>query len=251
VIRIIDLKKKFPSSNNFITNGVTLEVPTGTSLCVIGLSGEGKSVLLKQIGGLLEPTSGSIILNNVNITMLREEGDISQIYKMCGYVFQFAALIDSFSVYENIAFPLIESTDFSPEEIKTIVFSLMKKTNLTENILYKYPAEISGGMKKRVGLARALALDPSIILYDEPTSGLDPINTRIIHELMRKLQLEKKITSIVVSHDLDIFNYVDKIAFLYKGKIYYSGDAKSVKNSHDPLIKQFISGNSRGPITEK
>lgn len=248
MIRIIDLKKKFPHSSNFITDGVNLDIPTGMSLCIIGLSGEGKSVLLKQIAGLIKPTSGKIILNNLDITAL-EGDDIQYIYDVCGYVFQFAALIDSLNIFDNIALPLIEKKVLSEKEIDETVYDLLEKVNLDKSILHKFPGSISGGMKKRVGLARTLTLNPSIILYDEPTSGLDPINTRIIHELMKKMQIERKITSIVVSHDLDIFNYVDLVAFLYKGKIHYCGPAHTIKEIEDPFIKQFIAGLSQGPIT--
>jgi phospholipid/cholesterol/gamma-HCH transport system ATP-binding protein len=248
MIKIIDLKKKFIHSPHFITDGVNLDIPTGMSLCIIGLSGEGKSVLLKQIAGLIKPTSGKIILNNLDITAL-EGDDIQYVYDVCGYVFQFAALIDSLNIFDNIALPLIEKKALTEEEIKAVVYDLLEKVNLDESILHKFPGNISGGMKKRVGLARTLTLNPSIILYDEPTSGLDPINTRIIHELMKKMQIERKITSIVVSHDLDIFNYVDLVAFLYKGKIHYCGPAHTIKEIDDPFIKQFIAGLSQGPIT--
>lgn len=247
MIKIIDLKKKFQNSNVYITNGVNLFVPEGMSLCIIGLSGEGKSVLLKQIAGLIRPTEGTIILNNLDITRLEDE-DLTYIYDICGYVFQFAALIDSLTIYENIALPLVEQKKYTFDFIEKTVIELLDKVNLNQSILKKYPSEISGGMKKRVGLARTLTLNPSIILYDEPTSGLDPINTRIIHELMKKMQIEKKITSIVVSHDLDIFNYVDLVAFLYQGKIHYCGPAYTIHEIDDPYIKQFISGISQGPI---
>jgi phospholipid/cholesterol/gamma-HCH transport system ATP-binding protein len=248
MIKIIDLKKQFPFSDTYITNGVNLFVPSGMSLCIIGMSGEGKSVLLKQIAGLLRPTEGTIILNDINITMLEDE-ELHYIYDMCGYVFQFAALIDSMTIYQNIALPLIEKQKYTAEAIKEIVYELLDKVNLKDNILDKYPSEISGGMRKRVGLARTLTLNPSIILYDEPTSGLDPINTRIIHELMKKMQIEKNITSIVVSHDLDIFNYVDLIAFLYKGTIQYFGPSHTIYEVDDPYVKQFISGITTGPIS--
>ncbi len=248
MIKVIDLKKIFPTSEYYITNGVSLFVPSGMSLCIIGMSGEGKSVLLKQIAGLLRPSEGTIILNNINITMLDDE-DLHHIYDMCGYVFQFAALIDSMTIFDNIALPLIEKKKYKNSEINNIVNQLLEKVNLKDNILYKYPSEISGGMKKRVGLARTLTLNPSIILYDEPTSGLDPINTKIIHELMKKMQIEKNITSIVVSHDLDIFNYVDLVAFLYKGKIQYFGPSHTIRDIDDPYVKQFIAGISQGPIS--
>jgi phospholipid/cholesterol/gamma-HCH transport system ATP-binding protein len=247
MIKIIDLKKKFYHSEYYITNGVNLTVNKGESLCILGMSGEGKSVLLKQIAGLLRPTSGVIFLDNINITMLKED-ELHYIYDMCGYVFQFAALIDSMTIYENIALPLIEKKLYNTEYIADMVSQVIEKVNLKPIILHKYPSEISGGMKKRVGLARTLMLNPSIILYDEPTSGLDPVNTTIIHELMKKMQVEQNLTSIVVSHDLSIFNYVDQVAFLYKGSIYYTGSAKTIHEVDDPIVKQFISGMASGPI---
>jgi phospholipid/cholesterol/gamma-HCH transport system ATP-binding protein len=242
MIELIDVKKKFENEDKFITNGVNLYLEKGISLCIIGFSGEGKSVLLKQIAGLIRPDFGSVFIDGIDITILDEE-EMQTIHKKCGYVFQFAALLDSMTIFENVGLALIEKGE-SIEIVEKIVKESLKQVNLNEEILYKYPSEISGGMKKRVGLARTLVLNPSIILYDEPTSGLDPVNTKIIHELIRKVQLEKDITTIVISHDIEIFKYVDMIAFLYNGKIEYIGPADKIWETENKMIFNFINGMS-------
>ena len=246
MIELIDVKKKFENSNNFITNGVSFFVPTGKTLCIIGLSGEGKSVLLKQIGGLIKSTSGQIFIEGLDITSLSED-EREKIYEKCGYVFQFAALLDSLNIYENMALPLIEK-EKKENEIEKSIKKVLHEVNLSEDILFKYPSEISGGMRKRVGLARTLLMNPKIILYDEPTSGLDPINTTIIHKLIKETQEKNNVTSIVISHDITIFDYVDLVAFLYQGKIEYIGDAKTIWKCEDSFVKQFIRGLLEGPI---
>lgn len=246
MISLKNVKKKFEGQDDFITKDVSFVLESGKSLCIIGMSGEGKSVLLKQIAGLIRPTEGEIIINGIDIANLDEE-DIQIINKHCGYVFQFAALLDSMSVYDNIALPLVERK-YDPNSIKDIIFSILKQVNLNENILNKYPSEISGGMRKRVGLARTLVLNPDIILYDEPTSGLDPINTKIIHDLMYETNKKYHATSIVISHDIEIFKYVDLVAFLYKGKINYFGPANTIWEIDNGFIHQFIRGKIEGPI---
>jgi len=242
VIQLIDVKKSFEGDGEvrWISNGVTFNLEKGKSLCIIGMSGEGKSVLLKQISGLIRPTSGSIFIDEINITSLTDD-EMDIIFKKCGYVFQFAALLDSLNIYENIALPLVER-NVNKESIDELVIDSLKKVNLTDEILIKYPSEISGGMRKRVGLARTLVLNPDIILYDEPTSGLDPVNTKIIHELMHSTQINYNITSIVISHDIEIFKYVDHVAFLYKGVIEYFGDAKNIWECENELVYKFIRG---------
>ena len=247
MIELINLKKKFKENDDYITNGVSFLVPNGKSLCVIGLSGEGKSVLLKQISGLIQSTSGSILIDGIDITLI-SDSEIEKIYEKCGYVFQFAALLDSLTIYENIALPLVEKGLLKENEIKKKVQKAMYDVNLNLEIYDKYPSEVSGGMKKRVGLARTIVSNPKIILYDEPTSGLDPINTKIIHELIKKMQDNLGVTSIIVSHDVTIFDYVDLVAFLYQGKIEFIGDAKTIWKCEDPFIKQFINGMTLGPI---
>jgi phospholipid/cholesterol/gamma-HCH transport system ATP-binding protein len=246
MIELIDVKKRFKNQDKWITDGVSLFVPSGKCLCLIGMSGEGKSVLLKQIAGLIKPNSGSIVIDGVPITKFFDS-DINELFGRCGYVFQFAALLDSLTIYENIALPLKERKKPS-DEIRDIVVSSLDAVNLNIEILNKYPSEVSGGMRKRIGLARTLVTNPKIILYDEPTSGLDPINTEIIHELMKKTHEKRNITAIVVSHDVKIFDYVDLVAFLYRGKIEYIGDANNIWDCQDSFVYQFIRGLSEGPI---
>ena len=244
MIKIVDLKKKF--DDKWVTRGVNLTIPDGQMTCIIGQSGEGKSVLLKQIIGLIKPTSGSIYVDNVDITKLSER-EQQKYFKKVGYVFQFAALLDSLNVYENIGITLIEQ-GMSKKKVLPIVKEKLRLVNLEEDTLTKYPSELSGGMRKRVGLARTLVTNPEVILYDEPTTGLDPITSQIIHELMYDMQKRLSITSVVVSHDLKIFDYADNVALLSGGKIRYYGDAKTVWDSDNPYIYQFIRGLPEGPI---
>lgn len=245
MIQLINLKKRF-DDGPWITDDINLTIPTGKMTCIIGRSGEGKSVLLKQMIGLIQPTSGSVLIDGINITKLNEQ-ELESVFQKCGYVFQFAALLDSLNIYENIGITLLEK-NVSPEQVLTIVKEKLALVNLKEDVLYKYPSELSGGMRKRVGLARTLVTNPSIILYDEPTTGLDPITTRVVHELMYDMQKRLNLTSVVISHDLEIFKYVDYVALLNEGKIKYFGEAKTIWESDNPYIYQFIRGLSEGPI---
>jgi phospholipid/cholesterol/gamma-HCH transport system ATP-binding protein len=246
-IKIIDLHKSF--DGHLVTRGVNLEIPNGEMTVIIGRSGEGKSVLLKQIIGLIKPTSGNIIIDGVDITTL-SENELEEVFKKFGYVFQFAALLDSLNVFENIGITLLEQ-GASAEEIDAIVREKLALVQLSEDVLDKYPSELSGGMRKRVGLARTLVTNPEIILYDEPTTGLDPITSRVIHELMSDMQKKFKITSVIISHDVETFKYADKVALLHEGIIEYFGDAKNIWDSTNPYIYQFIRGLSEGPITNE
>lgn len=245
MIQLINLKKRF-GEDRYVSNGITLTIPTGKMTCIIGRSGEGKSVLLKQMIGLIKPTSGQVIIDGTDITKLNDAG-LEAIFKKCGYVFQFAALLDSLNIFENVGLTLLEH-GMPPEAVLPIVKEKLALVNLGEEILYKYPSELSGGMRKRVGLARTLITNPSIILYDEPTTGLDPITSRIVHELMHDMQKKFNVTSVVISHDVEIFKYVDYIALLYQGRIQYFGDAKTIWESTNPYVYQFIRGLPEGPI---
>jgi phospholipid/cholesterol/gamma-HCH transport system ATP-binding protein len=243
-IKIVDLKKRF--GNKWITKGVNLEIPEGLMTVIVGRSGEGKSLLLKQIIGLQPPTSGSVHIAGIDV-INASKSDSDRIFKACGYVFQFAALLDSLTVYENVGITLIEH-GLPKEQILPIVKQKLALVGLKENILYAYPSELSGGMAKRVGLARTLVTEPKIILYDEPTTGLDPISVRVIHELMFDMQQRLKLTSVVISHDVEIFNYADKVALLHDGRIEFFGDAKTIWTSDNPYMYQFIRGLKDGPI---
>ncbi len=244
LISIKNLKKEF--DGNWVTKGVNLEIPANKMTVIIGRSGEGKSVLLKQIVGLIKPTSGEILFEGTDITKLNYL-ELRNYYKKMGYVFQFAALLDSLNVFENVGITLLESGEKIKNTIP-IVRDKLAQVLLMEDSMYKYPSELSGGMRKRVGLARTLVANPEVILYDEPTTGLDPITARVIHELMFSMQREMKITSVVISHDVEVFKYADYVALLYEGQIKYFGDAKSIWESDNQFIYQFIRGLPEGPI---
>lgn len=244
MIKIIDLKKNF--GDRWIHQGINLDIPKGQTTVIIGRSGEGKSVLLKQIVGLVKPTSGQIIIDNIDITQA-DQTTHEEIFKKVGYVFQFAALLDSLTISENIAITLLESGK-PEEEIEQIIKEKLSLVNLSHDVMHKYPSELSGGMKKRAGLARTLVTNPEIILYDEPTTGLDPITTRVIHELMYDMQKKLNLTSVVISHDIEIFKYADNVALLDQGQIRYFGDARGIWNCDNEYVKQFIRGMLNGPI---
>ncbi len=244
IISVRDLKKKF--GEKWVTQGVNLDIPEGMMTVIIGRSGEGKSVLLKQMIGLIHPTSGEILFKGLDITKLSDQ-ELEEQFKHIGYVFQFAALLDSLNTFENVGITLLEN-GAKPQDVLPIVKEKLGLVNLHEETLYKYPSELSGGMRKRVGLARTLVTNPEIILYDEPTTGLDPITARVIHELMYDMQKRLKLTSVVISHDIEIFKYADKVALLNDGKIAYFGDAKTIWESDNPYIYQFIRGLPEGPI---
>lgn len=244
MIQLVNLKKRF--DDRWITNGINLTIPRGKITCIIGRSGEGKSVLLKQMIGLIKPTSGQIYIDNTDISKLNEK-NLDEIFKKCGYVFQFAALLDSLNIFENVGLTLLEN-GIHPNDVLPIVKEKLAFVHLGQEILHKYPSELSGGMRKRVGLARTLITDPSIILYDEPTTGLDPITARVVHELMFDMQKQLQVTSVVISHDVEIFKYVDYVALLHDGNIRYFGEAKTIWESDNPYIYQFIRGLPEGPI---
>lgn len=246
-IKIVGLQKEF--DGHWVTQGVNLDIPEKLMTVIIGRSGEGKSVLLKQVIGLIKPTSGSIIIDGTDITQL-EGKELDACFSKFGYVFQFAALLDSLNVYENIGITLIEEGK-SYDEVLPVVKEKLNLVQLSEDVLFKYPSELSGGMRKRVGLARTLVTNPEIILYDEPTTGLDPITSHVIHELMADMQKKLNITSVVISHDTESFKYADKVALLHEGKIQYFGDAKTIWESDNPYVHQFIRGDLDGPITHE
>jgi phospholipid/cholesterol/gamma-HCH transport system ATP-binding protein len=243
-IRIEDLKKEF--DGKWITDGLFFSIESNHMTVILGKSGEGKSVLLKQIIGLIKPTSGRIFIDDVDIIGATHE-QLESIFAQFGYVFQSAALLDSLNVFENIGITLLEKGK-SVTAVLPIVKEVLGLVHLEEDTLYKYPAQLSGGMKKRVGLARTLVTKPSIILYDEPTTGLDPITSRVIHELMFSMQKTFNLTSVVISHDLEVLKFADTVALLHEGKIQFYGPAKTAWDSDNPYIYQFLRGLSTGPI---
>ncbi len=246
MIKISGLTKAF--GNKVITRQLDLSVNEGEFLAIIGRSGEGKSVLLKQIIGLIKPDAGTVIIDGQDITTLNKK-ERQKVFHKCGYVFQFAALLDSLNVLENIGITQIEEGK-SLEEVKPAVVEKVTSVGLNLDVLDKYPDELSGGMKKRVGLARTLMLSPKILIYDEPTTGLDPITVRLIHELIHKTHVEQKVTSIVISHDVEVFKYATHVAMLHEGKIVYKGPSKDIWECDNPYVHQFIRGLPEGPIKQ-
>ncbi len=239
MIEIINLYKSF--SGQQVLNGLNLKIADKELIAIIGQSGGGKSVFLRHLIGLVKPDSGSIIIEGVDITRVsRKELDL--IRQKFGVVFQGGALFDSITIYDNVAFPLREKLKLDESQIQQKVRELLEDVGLS-GIEKKYPAEISGGMKKRVALARALVVEPKIVLFDEPTTGLDPILLRSIHHLIIDTHRKYSFTGIVISHDIpEIFEVVDRVAFLYKGRIAEIGTPEEIQNSSNPISRQFITG---------
>ncbi len=247
MIEIINLTKSF--NNSTVLDNLNLVIKSGEVIVVIGRSGCGKSVLLKHIIGLIRPDMGQVIIEG-NDTARLEEYEMDKIRLSFGMLFQGAALFDSMTVGENVGFTLREHTNIPEAEIREKVADSLELVGLKgiENLM---PAELSGGMKKRVGLARAICNKPRIILYDEPTTGLDPIMADAINDLIIDLNNKLNVTSIVVTHDMvSAYKIADRIAMLYKGKIVALGTPDEIRNTKDPVVKQFITGAAKGPITE-
>jgi len=232
-----------------VLDNLNLTINSGETTVIIGRSGCGKSVLLKHIIGILMPHSGQVFIDDKDLTKLSSR-ELNNVRMKFGMLFQSAALFDSLSVWENVAFGMIEHTKYDKGAIMDRVRECLQLVGLKgiENVK---PAELSGGMRKRVGLARAICMKPSIMLYDEPTTGLDPIMADAINDLIKELHDRLKVTSIAVTHDMtSAYKIADKIAMLYNGKIITVGSPEEIKNTNDPLVKQFINGESEGPITD-
>ena len=242
LLKIEHLKKHF--GNQLVLDDVNLEVKKGEIICIIGQSGGGKSVILKHIIGLIIPDGGRVILDGEEISSpTKKPSDFNKVRKRLGMLFQGAALFDSKSVGENIAFPLREHTDYSEEHIQSIIAEALEMVGLQKNFQFKLPSELSGGMKSRVGLARALVMKPEIMLYDEPTSALDPIMTDKINELILSLRDKLSMTSVVVTHDMaSAYRIADTIAMIYEGKIVFCGTPAQIRATRNPYIQQFIRG---------
>lgn len=226
-----------------VLRGFDLDVPAGQTLVILGRSGGGKSVLLKHIIGLMKPTSGEVIFEGQNVSSLSER-QLGAVRKKIAILFQGAALFDSMSVEENIAFPLNEAGLKDPQLIAQKVADALEVVDLAGE-QKKMPENLSGGMKKRVGLARAIVSEPACILYDEPTTGLDPVVADSINRLIRRLQKHLRVTSIVVTHDMkSAFHVADQIAYLHEGRVYFKGTPSELRASPDALIQDFIEGRS-------
>jgi len=245
MIEIVGLKKSF--NGQHVLNGLNLRVCNKELMAIIGKSGGGKSVLLKHLIGLIKPDEGSVMIEGVDITAVGER-ELDEIRDKFGVVFQGSALFDSLTLYGNIAFPLREKTKMAKGEIRERAMSALEDVGL-QGMENKFPAEISGGMKKRVALARALITEPSIVLFDEPTTGLDPIICSSIHRLIMTTHEKYGFTGVMITHEIpEIFDVADKVAMLYNGTIVESGTPDEIRNSSNPVIKQFITGSLEGPI---
>ena len=239
ILSLKNLHKRF--GRLIVLQGVSIDIEQGKTLVVVGPSGTGKSVLLKHIVGLLKPDKGEVWFEDQRIDKMAER-DLATVRENFGFLFQMGALFDSLTNLENVAFPLKEHTDLPPEEIAARAIDKLAQVGLPD-VGPKMPGELSGGQRKRVALARAIAMGPKVILYDEPTTGLDPIRSDVINELILKLQRELGVTSVVVTHDMNsAFKVADRIVMLHKGKLHFDGTADSIRESKDPVVQRFIAG---------
>lgn len=247
MIEIINISKKLGEQQ--VLNNLTLSIADGETMVIIGRSGCGKSVLLKHIIGLMRPDMGKVVIDNEDISRLKGKS-LDKFRLNFGMLFQGAALFDSLTVGENVGFVLLEYTSTPRPEIDKRIRESLAAVGL-KGIEDKYPAELSGGMKKRVGLARAICIKPRIILYDEPTTGVDPIGADAINNLIMDLHRKLQVTSIVVTHDMtSAYKIADKVAMLYQGRIIEVDSPENIKKTHNPVVRQFISGAAVGPITQ-
>jgi phospholipid/cholesterol/gamma-HCH transport system ATP-binding protein len=245
MITIRGLRKRLGTKQ--VLDGVDLDVEAGETVVVLGPSGTGKSVLLKHIIGLMKPDEGSIEIEGEDIAHM-DEAELNRVRKRFGMLFQGAALFDSLTVGENVALPMREHLKLPEAEIRRRVAERLSWVGL-QGVEDMKPASLSGGMKKRVGLARAVAIDPAYILYDEPTTGLDPIMSDVINELIRSIQKRMGVTSVVVTHDLhSAWKVGDRLALLHEGRVQFTGTPAEAQATNDLLVRQFIEGRSDGPV---
>jgi phospholipid/cholesterol/gamma-HCH transport system ATP-binding protein len=244
MIHFKNIKKSF--DNNHVLRDINLEISRGQSMAIIGGSGTGKSVLIKTVLGLIKPDSGIIIVDGVDVN----ETTHDQFLERFGMLFQGGALFDSLPVWKNVAFRLQRGSQKRPkDEAREISIKKLRRVGLGPEIADKYPAELSGGMQKRVGLARAIATDPEIIFFDEPTTGLDPIMSSVINELIREIVVELGVTAMTITHDMtSVMAIADQVAMLHDGKIQWCGSRSKLKESGNSFVNQFIHGTAKGPI---
>jgi phospholipid/cholesterol/gamma-HCH transport system ATP-binding protein len=238
MIKLKDVYKSF--GNKKVLQGFSLDVMEGETMVIIGYSGTGKSVAIKHIVGLLEPDSGTVFVDDKEVPKLPRR-ELYALRARIGYVFQFAALFDSMSIGDNVAMGL-RKLEMEPAEIRERVTEALRLVDLpdTEN---RFPAELSGGMRKRVGIARAIALRPKYILYDEPTTGLDPVTSAVIDELMLRMRKQLGVTGVVITHDMrSAYTVGSRIAMLYDGRVRQVGTVDEIRNTKDPVVRQFIEG---------
>jgi len=245
VISLKNVTKVF--HGNAVTDDISLDIYPGETFVIMGCSGSGKSTLLRLMNGSIKPDKGQVLIKGKDIYDISDK-ELEEIKKSFGMLFQYSALLDSMTVEENVALPLREHTKLADEIVKIIIKMKLSLVGLRGYEQY-LPSQISGGMRKRVGLARAIALDPDIVFYDEPTSGLDPVVGGVIDKLIRDLSVKLLITSVVVTHDMhSIFEIADRIAMVHKGKLVAVGTAEEIKRTNNPYIQQFINGRPEGPI---
>ncbi|MBC7543678.1 MAG: ABC transporter ATP-binding protein [Candidatus Sericytochromatia bacterium] len=245
VVEFRNVNKSFGSQH--VLKNVSCKIVRGKTTVIIGPSGTGKSVFIKLLVGLLRPDSGSILIDGVDITKLPER-DLFTIRKKFGMLFQDGALFDSMTVFDNIAFPIRQHTSLTEEEVSDAVASKLAQVGLP-HAHHKLPSELSGGMRKRVGLARAIALEPDIVLFDEPNSGLDPVMSDAIDKLILRMQQELGLTFIVISHDLPgTFQIADYIGMLFKSELIAFGTADEIRHADNPILQQFFARSAEGPI---
>ena len=244
MIMVQNLHKRF--TKNTVLRGVNMQIEKGESMVIIGGSGTGKSVLLKCILGLEKPDNGKIFINGQDTTKL----DRNLFLSSFGMLFQNAALFDSLTVWKNVAFRLLQgSNKMSEKQAKDIAVEKLRRVGLSPDVAEKYPAELSGGMQKRVGLARAIAANPGIIFFDEPTTGLDPIMSGVINELIREIVVEMGATAMTITHDMSSVRAIaDKVIMLHDGLVQWSGVIGDLEKSQNPYLNQFLNGNAEGPI---
>jgi phospholipid/cholesterol/gamma-HCH transport system ATP-binding protein len=244
-IRLRDVEFRY--GEKIVLSDCSLDCKAGHVTCVIGMSGAGKSTILRVANGLRRPTAGWVWVNGREISHLPER-ELIEMRKRMGFAFQYNALFDSMTVGENVAFPLYELTDLSEEQIRERVKGALDSVGL-EGVEDRLPSELSGGMQKRVGFARAIVNEPEIILFDEPTTGQDPIMLHVITSTIKRIQERLKATSVVVSHDLEsVFAIADEIALLFEGTIIENGPVQKVRQSPNPIVQQFLQGSDIGPI---
>ncbi|MCH2061916.1 MAG: ABC transporter ATP-binding protein [Verrucomicrobiales bacterium] len=240
-VQLEGLTKSFGTQE--ILRGVDLELRSGETLVMIGSSGGGKSVVLKHITGLIKPDKGRVLINGRDIASLSSE-ELAMTRQRIGLLFQNGALFDSMTVGQNVAFPLRERNQGAPEKLIDKVIEALELVNLAQHI-NKMPVDLSGGMRKRVALARAMITHPELMLYDEPTAGLDPVASGVIDQLILQMQQQYNVTSVVVTHDMQSANRIaDRIAFLHEGRVYFCGTPAELRNNSDPVLANFISGHS-------
>lgn len=248
MIRFENVYKSFGSRT--ILKGVDLEIPSHKTTVIFGVSGGGKSTIIKHIVGLLQPDSGNIYVDDVKVNGADDE-TLLHVRKKVGFLFQHGALFDSMNIRDNVAFPIYEHQKLSEEDVEKLVDEKLSMVGLDPKVVKAlFPDELSGGMRKRVGLARTLALEPEVILYDEPTSGLDPVTSDLVSQMIKNLQKTLGVTSILISHDInESFKAGDHFVMLFDGKIIDSGDEEYFKTTDNPVISQFINARSEGPIS--